>query len=130
VRHPLDFVQDIHSFQAGTAVLALWSGQVFLVRLHQARLKLPFVRLRAPERCVPPLRPLLYSAVLVRETEVYATLSCGPSMLHRTVPEPLARPMRRIALPAHSVQMRGGVEQAGHRPHAETQREFAIVPVP
>jgi hypothetical protein len=84
-RSPLDFVQDIQFAGEETAVLALWSGRVALLRLSGGRISVTWTSLEKPPACRPPRRSLLYSAVLFG-SRVYASLQCGPKILARDVP--------------------------------------------
>jgi hypothetical protein len=90
-RSGADFVQDIRFAPDGTALLALWSSRVFLVRLDAARPRVFELRLAVPPDCVPPRgRSLLYTAVAFRG-DVYATLYCGATVLHASGPDWLGR---------------------------------------
>jgi hypothetical protein len=87
---PLDFVQDIRSTPAGGAVLALWSGRVWLVEPAADGFLCEDLQLALPEDCTAPVgRSILYTA-LVHGKSVFATLACGPTVLRAPVP-PLQR---------------------------------------
>ena len=89
LRAPLDFVQDIHFSADGTAVLAFWSGRIFLARQEAGRLSTTALRFGLPRECRPPGgRSVLYSA-FATDRWIYATLFCGPTVLR------MPRPVRR-----------------------------------
>jgi len=80
-RAPLDYAQDVHFAADSTAVISFWSGRVDLVRLDGSELSHRTLWLGKPSECAPPAgRSLLYSAFLHVDA-VYATLSCGPTIL-------------------------------------------------
>ncbi len=84
-RYGYDFIQDIHFDADGAAVLALWSGRVFVARLRNAALEVRALRLRRPN--CPGLAgpPLVYSA-FVYAGHVYATAHCGGTVLRAPLP--------------------------------------------
>jgi len=82
-RGALDFAQDLHFADDRRAVLALWSGRVYVARLDASGLDVREQRLTFPASCTPPRgRALLYSAVLYREA-LYGTLYCGATVLRQ-----------------------------------------------
>jgi cyclohexadienyl dehydratase len=88
---PLDFVQDIRSTPQGGAVLALWSGRVWLVEPAGDAFLCADLQLELPDDCVPPQgRSILYTA-LVHGEFVFATLACGPTVLRAPLPVPPGR---------------------------------------
>lgn len=86
-REPSDFAQDIHIAADGTAAVAFWSGRVELVRERDGRLEHASLVLDKPDDCGPPPgRSLVYSA-FTTETDVFATLFCGVTILRAPLPQ-------------------------------------------
>jgi len=82
-RPPLDFAQDLHFAEDGTAVVAFWSGRVELLRLVDGRIERRAFDLAEPPECRPPEgRGVVYSAFL-HGGDVWATLACGAVILRR-----------------------------------------------
>ncbi|MEX2209065.1 MAG: hypothetical protein WEF50_22840 [Myxococcota bacterium] len=85
-RHDSDFAQDIQIAADGTAAIAFWSGRVELVRERDGRVERASLVLEKPADCGPPPgRSLVYSA-FTTETDVFATLFCGVTILRAPLP--------------------------------------------
>ena len=77
----LDFVQDIQPAAGGGAVLALWSGRIFVIEVRGDSYRARELAPERPAECEPAVRKsLLYSAFRFGD-RVYASLYCDARIL-------------------------------------------------
>lgn len=82
----VDFIQDIHFAADGRAVLAAWSGRIWVAALRAGALEIEALQVRRPADCQARGGPALVYSAFLHAGRVYATALCGGRVLSVDLP--------------------------------------------